>query len=133
MSRTGLGFAQAAAGGAFLVSVCVLIPTVAQAGCAVHAKDPYATRIAGQRAIMAVGVRGTDCKERKLLFVRLREHRRFWPDKTLAEVRFTVTNGALRTRYLCNGPIGEKAVFTETWVQGEAKHKSGPLKFKACG
>ena len=111
----------------------MLTPSVAQASCTVNARDPYATRIAGQRAIVAVGVRGTDCKEGKLLFMRLRQHRRFWPDKTLAEVRFTVTNAMLRTHYLCNGPIGEKAVFTETWVQGEDKDKSGPLKFKACG
>ena len=112
MSHITWDFTRAVTGGAFLVTLCMLMPNVAQAGCSVYAKDPYATRIAGQRAIMAVGVRGADCKERKLFFVRLREHRRFWPDKTLAEVRFTVTNAMLRTHYLCKGPIGERDVFT---------------------
>lgn len=133
MSHPNSGLRLAVIGGGALITFGMLLPNVAQAACGAYAKDPYATRIAGQRAIMAVGVRGTDCKERKLLIVRLREHRRFWPDKTLAEVRFTVTNGALRTHYLCNGSTGERDVFTETWVQGEGKHKSGPLKFKACG
>ena len=78
-------------------------------------------------------VRGTDCTERKLLFVRLRQHRRFWFDKTLAEVRFTVTNASLSARYYCNGGVGEKGVFTEAWLQLEEKHKSGPVKISACG
>ena len=90
MSHITWDFTRAVTGGAFLVTLCMLMPNVAQAGCSVYAKDPYATRIA-------------------------------------------VTNAMLRTHYLCKGPIGERDVFTETWVQGEGKHKSGPLKFKACG
>ena len=133
MSHVSRGFTRAVTGGAFLITLCMLIPNVAQASCAVYAKDPYATRIAGQRAIMAVGVRGADCKERKLLYVRLREHRRFWPDKTLAEVRFTVTNARLRTHYLCKGGAGERVVFTEAWVQGDTKYKSRYKEIDACG
>jgi hypothetical protein len=132
MSQLGWVLTRAVTGGAFFVTFCWLAPTVAHAGCRVYAETPYVARIAGQRTIIAVGVRGTDCKERKLLFVRLRQHKRFWFDQTLAEVRFTVTNARLSARYYCNG-AGEKGVFTETWVQGEEKHKSGPVKFAVCG
>jgi hypothetical protein len=121
---------RAATAGVFLITLCMV--SVAHASCIVYAETPHVARIAGQRAIVAVGVRGTDCKERKLLHVRLRQHRRFWPDKTLAEVKFMVTNASLKTRYLCNG-AGEKGVFSEAWVEGDSKHKSGPVKFKACG
>ena len=65
--------------------------------------------------------------------MRLREHRRFWPDKTLAEVRFTVTNARLRTHYLCKGGAGERVVFTEAWVQGDTKYKSRYKEIDACG
>ena len=133
MSHLGRGFTRAATGGAFLVTLCMLAPSVAHAGCNVFVKTPYATRIAGQRAIMAVGVRGTDCKERKLFHVRLRQDRFLWPDKTLAEVKFMLTNAMLRTHYLCKGPIGEKGVFTEAWVEGDEKHQSARVKFDACG
>jgi hypothetical protein len=110
----------------------MLAPSVAQASCNVFVKTPYATKIAGQRAIRAVGVKGTDCKERKLFHARLRQDRFLWPDKTLAEVCFTVTNAMLRTHYLCNG-AGEKGVFTEAWVEGDEKHQSVRVKFDACG
>jgi hypothetical protein len=93
-------------------------PSVAHARCVVVAEKPTVKRIMGQRAIMAVGARGPDCTEAKLFSVRLRQHRRLWPDKTLAEVRFTVKNGRLRTHHICNG-AGEKGLFTEAWVQLE--------------
>jgi hypothetical protein len=133
MSRITWDFTRAVTVGVFLVALCMLIPNVAQAGCNVFVKTPYAARIVGQRAIVAVGVRGTDCKERKLFHVRLRQDRFLWPDKTLAEVRFMLTNASLRTRYLCKGPIGEKGVFAEAWVEGDEKHQSARVKFKACG
>jgi hypothetical protein len=133
MSQLSRVLTRAVTGGAFLITLCMLTPGVAHASCRVTVKEPYAARIAGQRVIIAVGVRGTDCTERKLLFVRLRQHRRFWFDKTLAEVRFTVTNASLSARYYCNGGVGEKGVFTEAWLQLEEKHKSGPVKISACG
>jgi hypothetical protein len=132
MSLRGRGFTRAAIGGAFLVTLCMLAPSVAHAACNVFVKTPYSTRIAGQRAIVAVGVRGTDCKERKLFHVRLRQDRFLWPDKTLAEAKFTLTNASLRTRYLCNG-AGTKGVFAEAWVEGDEKHQSTRVKFDACG
>ena len=48
MSHITWDFTRAVTGGAFLVTLCMLMPNVAQAGCSVYAKDPYATRIAGQ-------------------------------------------------------------------------------------
>jgi hypothetical protein len=132
MSHVSRGFARVVVGGAFLVTLCMLVPSAAHAGCSVRAEDPYVART-GRSAIIAVGVRGKDCKERKLLYVRLREHRRFWPDKTLAEVRFTVTNASLRTHYLCKGGAGERVVFTEAWVQGDTKSKSRYKEIAACG
>jgi hypothetical protein len=132
MSHVSCGFTRVVTGVAFLITFCMLMPNVAQAGCSVRAEDPYVART-GRSAIVAVGVRGNDCKERKLLYVRLREHRRFWPDKTLAEVRFTVTNARLRTHYLCKGGAGERVVFTEAWVQGDTKSKSRYKEIDACG
>lgn len=107
-------------------------PSVVQALCVVKAEKPTVATIMGKRAIMAVGTRGPDCTEAKLFFVRLRQHRRFWPDKTLAEVRFTVKNGKLRTHYICQG-AGEKGLFTEAWVQLDEKHCSKTYLYKACG
>jgi hypothetical protein len=98
----------------------------------VVAEKPTVTRIMGQRAIMAVGACGPDCTEAKMFFVRLRQHRRFWPDKTLAEVRFSVKNGRLRTHYICKG-AGEKGLFTKAGVQFDEKHRSKTYLYKACG
>jgi hypothetical protein len=98
----------------------------------VTAEDPVALRIAGQRTIVGVGKRGPSCMEKKILFVRLREHKTLWFDKTLAEVRFTLSNANLRVRYPCNG-AGTKTIFTEAWVQGDTKYKSRYKKFDACG
>jgi hypothetical protein len=97
------------------------------------AEDPVAARIAGQRTILGVGKRGPDCKEKKIVFVRLRHHKRLWFDETLAEVHFTLTNAKLRVRYPCENPVGVKTIFTEAWVQGESKSKSRYVKFEACG
>jgi len=116
----------------FVDRVFLFKPSVAHARCVVVAEKPTVTRIMGQRAIMAVGARGPDCTEAKMFFVRLRQHRRFWPDKTLAEVRFSVKNGRLRTHYICNG-AGEKGLFTEAWVQFDEKHRSKTYLYNACG
>ncbi len=67
--------------GAMLIGVFLFKPSVAHAVCVVKAEKPTVTRIMGQRAIMAVGARGPDCTEVKLFFVRLRQHRRFWPER----------------------------------------------------
>lgn len=118
--------------GALLMGAVSFKPGVAHADCYVVAEKPTVTRIMGKRAIMAVGTRGPDCTEAKIFNVRLQQHRRFWPDKTLAEVRFTVQNGKLRTRYICKG-AGEKGLFTEAWVQLDERHKSKTYLYKACG
>jgi hypothetical protein len=98
----------------------------------VSVDDPTAHRIARQRTIVDAGKRGTDCKEKKIFFVRLREHKTLWFDKTLAEVRFTLSNAKLSVRYPCRG-AGTKTIFTEAWVQGDTKYKSRYKEFEACG
>jgi hypothetical protein len=92
----------------------------------------------GIRAVHCVGTlvgygsRGSDCHERKLLTVQLRQNRRWWPDKTLAETKFTFTNGQLSVKYPCNG-AGVKSVFTKAWLQGETPLQSPAKGFDACG
>jgi hypothetical protein len=131
MSNHRLELGLAWIGGVFaLLLACA--PGVAEAACYVTAEDPVVQRIDGQRTIVGVGKRATDCKEKKIFFVRLRHHKRFWFDETLAEVRFTVSNANLRVRYPCKG-AGTKTIFTEAWVQGDTKSKSRYKKFDACG
>ena len=64
----------------FVDRVFLFKPSVAHARCVV-AEKPTVTRIMGQRAIMAVGARGPVCTEAKMFFVRLRQLRRFWPER----------------------------------------------------
>ena len=131
MSKQGLASRLAWIGGAAALALA-FAPGSARASCYVKVDDPTAQRIAGKRTILGAGIRGADCKEAKILFVRLRHHRRLWFDETLAEARFTVTNAKLRVRYVCKG-AGVQTIFTEAWVQGEDKHQSRYKKFDACG
>lgn len=131
MSKQGLASRLAWIGGG-LALVLMFAPGSAWAACYVTAEDPVAARIAGQRTIVGAGKRGTDCKEKKIVFVWLREHKRLWPDKTLAEVHFTLSNAKLGVRYVCRG-AGTKTIFTEAWVLGDTKYKSRYKEFDACG
>ena len=131
MSKQGLASRLAWIGGG-LALLFAFAPGSAWASCTVTAGDPVTQRIAGQRTIVGFGKRGTDCKEKKIFFVRLREHKTLWFDKTLAEVRFTLSNAKLNVRYPCRG-AGTKTIFTEAWVQGDTKYKSHYKKFEACG
>jgi hypothetical protein len=131
MSKHCLASGLAWIGGIFAL-LLAFTPGDAWAACYVKAEDPVLRRVAGQLTIIGVGKRGPDCKEKKIVFVRLRHHKRLWFDETLAEVRFTITNANLRVRYNCNG-AGTKTVFTEAWVQGDTKSKSRYKEFDACG
>jgi hypothetical protein len=132
MSKRGLGSRSAWAGGAAAM-VLAFAPGSAGASCIVKVDDPTVHRTrTGDRIIVGAGVRGTDCKEKKILFVRLRHHRRLWPDETVAEMHFTVSNARLPVSYVCRG-AGVQTFFTEAWVQGDDKHKSRYKKFDACG
>jgi hypothetical protein len=132
MSKRGLASSLAWIGGGLVAMGFVFSPGSAWASCTVSVEDPLAYRIAGQRTIVGAGKRGTVCKEKKILYVRLREHKRLWPDKTLAEVHFTLSNAKLGVRYVCRG-AGTKTIFTEAWVQGDTKYKSRYKEFDACG
>jgi hypothetical protein len=81
--------------------------------------------------ITAVGRRGPDCTEAKVFYVKLRQHKRFWPDMTLAEARFTIQNASLRTRYVCKG-VGEMGLYTRAWVQLDQKWSSKTYLYKSC-
>jgi hypothetical protein len=132
MFNRGLASGLVCIGGGLVALGFALFPGTAQAGCTVTVEDPRAHRIAGQRTIVGYGKRGIDCKEKKIFHVRLRQHRTLWPDKTLAEVRFTLSNARLGVRYVCRG-AGTKAIFTEAWVEGDTKYKSRYKEFEACG
>jgi len=131
MSKRGLASRLAWAGGAAAM-VLAFAPCSAWAKCSVDAKVPEVRRIDGVRTLVGHGSRGSDCHERKLLTVQLRQNRRWWPDKTLAETKFTFTNGQLSVKYPCNG-AGVKSVFTKAWLQGETPVQSPAKGFDACG
>lgn len=65
--------------------------------------------------------------------IRLRKHRSWWPDKTLASIEITGTDIHQTVSYKCKGK-GSQRVFTEILVKSgkKKKAKSGRRNFNLC-
>lgn len=99
------------------------------ADCHLWAEAPWVN--VGEHEIIGVGHRACDGVQGAVpVTVRLRQHRWWWPDKTLRSRTLTTDEAAVTVIYKCSG-TGSQEVFTEIIVQGK-KAKSLRANITLC-